>query len=143
LNVFKQESDFNILDWWKKALIENYANFEGRARRTEYWYFVLFKVLLVLIIYPTGIALVGIDENGSALNFPILVFIVGYLAMLIPSLAVSVRRLHDTGKSGWFYLLNIIPLGGLVLFIFYLQDSDPGNNEWGPNPKELYTDEIY
>ena len=136
MEIIKDESNYNIIDWWKKVVIENYANFEGRARRSEYWYFVLAQFLLNIIAMFFGAFIVeGIGADGLISVFAG-VYILALLALFIPSLAVGVRRLHDTGKSGWFYLLSLIPLGGIVLFVFFIQDSEPGSNKWGENPKE-------
>ena len=91
----------------------NYANFNGRASRSEYWWLVLFNFILGCI--P-------------------LVNILAGLALLIPSLALGARRLHDTGRSGWWLLLGLIPFGALVLIVFFCQDSQPMPNEYGPVP---------
>jgi uncharacterized membrane protein YhaH (DUF805 family) len=99
-------------------VLQNYANFNGRARRSEYWYFVLFNFIISLVL---GLI-------GAAVNFEFLGNIYS-LAVLIPSLAVAVRRMHDVGKSGWFIL---IPIYNLILAC---TDSQSGDNEYGPNPK--------
>lgn len=98
-----------------KSVYSNYVNFKGRARRSEYWYFVLFSMLLSFI--------------------PIVNIIAG-LINIIPAVAVCVRRLHDTGRSGWWFLLAFVPIVNLVLIYFYILDSQPGENQWGANPKE-------
>lgn len=137
MELKKDEATFTMVDWFKKVVKENYANFDGRARRSEYWYFVLANFLLVLSISIAGGIVVGL------LNLESLSFIFGglyalvSLGLIIPSLAVAVRRLHDVGRSGWFLLIALIPLAGLVLLYFYVQDSEPGTNQWGPNPKEV------
>ncbi|MBE6293284.1 MAG: DUF805 domain-containing protein [Bacteroidales bacterium] len=97
-----------------KSVFSNYANFSGRARRSEYWYFVLFSLIIGLI--------------------PIVNLIVGLIS-IIPSIAVCVRRLHDIGKSGWWLLLCLIPIVNLILLVWYCTDSQPGENQWGANPK--------
>lgn len=97
-----------------KTCFGKYATFSGRARRSEYWWFCLCNVILGCI--------------------PFVNFIWG-LAVLIPSLAVCVRRLHDTGRSGWWLLLALVPVVNLVLIYFYVCDSTPGTNEYGENPK--------
>lgn len=145
--IKKQESDFHMIDWWKKAVFENYTNFTGRARRSEYWYFNLFNFL---IIVPLFVVFIAFTESGGGLDYIsiialVAIFIVGIL-LIIPSLAVTVRRLHDTGKSGWWYLIGVIPLvsyiGSIVLLVFYCMDSEPHTNKWGPNPKMPNRDEI-
>ena len=117
---------------WYLGVLKKYADFSGRAQRREYWMFVLFNILI-------SIALVVIDsmvgfmdaENGFGLLSGLYT-----LAVLIPSLAVTVRRLHDTGHSGWWVLISLIPLvGAIVLLIFMVQDGQPDQNEYGPNPK--------
>jgi len=98
----------------------NYTNFSGRARRSEFWWWTLFAILMGLLSI-----------------IPILGWLIA-LAMLLPNLAMQVRRLHDTGHSGWWWFIGIIPIVGLiVLLIFYLSDSKPGPNKWGPNPKGI------
>ena len=111
----------------ENVVVKNYANFRGRARRSEYWYFALANFLFGIV---TGLLSVKVPEVMY------LVWIVG-LALLVPSLAVCVRRLHDIGKSGWWYLVGFIPyIGALVLLVFFVKDSQPGENKWGANPKE-------
>lgn len=111
-----------------KSGFANYVSFSGRARRSEYWYWTLFAIL-------TSVVANIIDAVvGSA---PIFSLVVG-LGLLLPGLAVSIRRLHDTGRSGWWILIALIPLIGLiVLIVFYLQDGEPTENRFGPPPKTL------
>ena len=109
------------------VLTKKYADFSGRARRSEYWWFVLAYALVVLVVDVLAIA------SGSRLfTFLLLVVI---LAVFLPSLAVTVRRLHDTNRSGWWVLLGFIPLGGFVILYFTILDSDAGTNQYGPSPK--------
>ncbi|MNJ56322.1 Inner membrane protein YhaH [compost metagenome] len=113
------------MDWYLKVL-KNYVGFEGRARRTEYWMFILFNFIVSIVLSIVG-ALVGLDS--------ILAYVYA-AAVLLPSLAVAVRRLHDTGRSGWMILLSLIPfIGSIILIVFMCQDSEPGENQYGPNPK--------
>lgn len=108
-----------------KSGLSNYANFSGRSRRSEYWFFALFFFLVLVVA-------VIID---SVLGTYPLVYAVAALALFLPNLGVAVRRLHDTGKSGWFVLIGFIPLVGFILLIvWYCQDSAP-DNQYGPNPK--------
>jgi len=110
------------------SVLKNYAQFSGRARRKEYWMFAL----------VSGIIFVVLEILGSFVNGQTGAIIVGIysLLVLIPSLAVSVRRLHDIGKSGWWILIALIPfIGAIVLLIFAVMDSQPGQNQYGPNPK--------
>jgi len=116
-----------------------YAKFSGRARRSEFWFFILFKWLILISIFiGTFIITRKIDDPTTLMNEAATICKVLYLALFIPSLAVSVRRLHDTGNSAWFLLLRLIPvLGSLVLLIFYIQDSQPLTNQYGKNPHVL------
>ena len=122
------------MEWYLKVMRDNYANFNGRARRKEYWMFTLFFLLFALLAgFVIGI-LSAVGETVAMIA--IILAVVWYLAHLVPSLAVTVRRLHDTVKSGWFYLLAIIPyIGGLIIFIFTVIEGDKGDNKYGPDPK--------
>lgn len=114
------------MNWYIKCW-QQYADFRGRARRSEYWYFVLCNLIVEAVLEAVAYLL------GA--NF--LVSIYG-LAVLLPSLGVGVRRLHDIGKSGWYLLISLIPLIGWIWIIVLLcRDSQHGTNEWGPNPKEV------
>ncbi len=120
------------MNWYLKVL-KQYADFKGRARRKEYWFFVLFNVIFaitaIIIDNVLGLAMQDVGYGPFYLIFA--------LAMIIPGLAVTVRRLHDIGKSGWYFLLAFIPLvGGIILFVFSLMPGDPYENEYGPDPKE-------
>ena len=111
---------------WYLEVLRNYAVFSGRARRTEYWMFVLFNFIIAVAI--------GVVEG--ILGSPGVLGLLYALGVLIPALAVSVRRLHDTGRSGLWLLIGLIPLiGFIVLLVFMVQDSDPGQNQYGMNPK--------
>ena len=121
----QQGREERLLKWYLEVL-KQYAVFSGRARRKEYWLFVLFNTIIDLVL--------GVIE-GLASGPGILASIYS-LAVLIPSIAVSVRRLHDTDRSGWWLLIVLIPLiGAIVLLVFMAQDSQPGENQYGPNPK--------
>ena len=130
------------MNWYFIAL-RKYAVFNGRARRKEYWYFVLFNIIIHLFFVLLFLKLGGIDvllestfeEEGN--NDPILIFWRIYsLLTLLPGVAVSVRRLHDANKSGWWILIGLVPLiGAIVLIVFFCMDSDSGENRYGPNPK--------
>ncbi len=132
-----------MIDWYKKVVFENYTNFSGRARRSEYWYFILCNYLIVLALYLLlffSILLTGNSEEGSIGTLGGLIYgiITLYsLATAIPSLAVLVRRIHDIGKSGWSLLIGFIPIvGTLIVLVWLFTDSQQGNNKWGANPKE-------
>lgn len=99
-----------------------YADFKGRSRRSEYWWVMLFNVIVsvVLVLLPDSLAFLSSLWS---------------LAILVPSLAICIRRLHDVGKSGWWYLFILIPLvGGIILLVQFCKDSTE-DNQWGPNPK--------
>ncbi|MES2812204.1 MAG: DUF805 domain-containing protein [Bacteroidota bacterium] len=121
-----------MIDWYKKVVLENYANFKGRARRSEYWYFALMNLIILIIA--------AVIDNVAGLTFGALPY--GYLyflyaiAVLIPGLAVAVRRLHDVGKSGWFYLIALVPLVGAIwLLILFCTEGTKGQNQYGEDPK--------
>ena len=119
------------MDYYLKVL-KNYAVFDGRARRKEYWLFVLFNVIVVIVLSIVDHLLGTYDKETEAG----LIGSIYSLALIIPSIAVSIRRLHDTDKSGWWLLLHLIPLfGSLVLLIFFISDSQRETNRFGVNPK--------
>ena len=114
---------------WFLAAVKQYATFSGRAQRSEYWFFFLFWWLIYI-----GLAIVDAFVFGT----PGILAGLFAIGMFLPSIAVGVRRLHDTNRSGWWLLLNALPLfGWLVLFIFNVQDSQSGANSFGPNPKGI------
>ncbi|MDR0608931.1 MAG: DUF805 domain-containing protein, partial [Planctomycetaceae bacterium] len=132
-------------------VLKKYVEFNGRARRKEYWNFTLINMLLSFVyfifvsiisvkIFRTNIEMLerGGEEPMFALLLGILliVYFIFSLLLFLPSLAVMIRRLHDTGNSGWMCLVSLIPLVGvIILFIILIQDSQPGSNQYGPNPK--------
>lgn len=120
------------MDWYIRVL-NKYAVFSGRARRKEYWMFVLFNFIFALVasLIDLGIGLLTFAAFGFGL-----LSILYALAVFVPGLAVSVRRLHDIGKSGWYYLIILIPIAGQIwLLVLLCTDSQPGDNKYGPNPK--------
>ena len=125
--------DGNMFDWYR-VVLSKYADFSGRSRRAEYWYFVLVN-LIINIGLAIGDVMFGLV---IAPNLGVLGLVYG-LAVFIPSIAVLCRRLHDTGRSGWWWLIALIPLvGGIILIVFLAEDSDPGDsNNYGPNPKTM------
>lgn len=125
---------------WMLMPLRRYADFNGRSRRKEYWMFILLQVI-VIIPAVIIIMLVGAMDDGSggmssiAMIFMLLAGLF-FLALLIPSLAVQVRRFHDQDKSGWFVLLNFIPyIGGLIVFVFMCLEGTKGDNQYGSDPK--------
>src|SRR5215210_822569 len=117
------------MSWFVEAL-KKYAVFSGRSRRKEYWYFALFVISIVLNIIDL---LIGAYDRTAGVGLLSSIF---SLAILIPSIAVTVRRLHDTDRSGWWVLISLVPfIGWIVLLVFTVQESTPGSNRYGPNPK--------
>jgi uncharacterized membrane protein YhaH (DUF805 family) len=117
---------------WYIAVLKKYADFSGRASRTEYWTFALISLVIELVL---GYIDIHTGMVSATLNFGLLSGLYA-LAVLLPSIAVGVRRLHDTSRSGWWMLICLIPiLGGLVLLVFFVLDSNPETNAWGPSPK--------
>jgi uncharacterized membrane protein YhaH (DUF805 family) len=110
---------------WYLGVLKKYADFSGRARRKEFWMFALINFVVMVVL----------SFVDSMIGMPVLGLIYA-LGVLLPSLAVGARRLHDIGKSGWWQLVGLVPfIGILVLIIFFVLDSNPGDNKYGPNPK--------
>lgn len=121
------------MEWFIKC-IKNYVNFKGRARRKEYWMFVLFSVIFLVAALVLGGILFQSEETAM------IPYYIVALLLFLPSLAVCVRRLHDIGKSGWWYLMGFIPVVGyFILIYFFVKDGEKGTNKYGPNPKEIET----
>jgi uncharacterized membrane protein YhaH (DUF805 family) len=125
---------------WYMEVLRKYAVFDGRARRTEYWMFTLFNALVyvgLVALAMIAVVLIGHGgDNGAAVMLVFAPIWLYALAVIIPGFAVSIRRLHDTGRSGWFCLVAFIPfVGGIILLVFMCLDSQPGPNLYGPNPK--------
>jgi uncharacterized membrane protein YhaH (DUF805 family) len=132
------------MHWFIEAITQRYADFGGRARRTEFWFYTLFNFIIYMVLYvpwywskltsgthsilPSGWALVLFG-----------VWLIYCVALLRPTLSIQIRRLHDTGRSGWWVLLGYIPcvnfIGSFVLLWFFCEDSQPGTNQYGPSPK--------
>lgn len=124
-----------MVEYFKLAL-SKYAQFTGRSRRSEYWYFTLANVLISLTISALGWI------TGADLLFGLLSILLS-LALLIPALAVLVRRLHDTGHSGWWYFIVFTFIGVFLLLYWLALDSEEGTNMYGPNPKTGATEGDY
>jgi len=115
---------------WYLEVLKKYAVFSGRARRKEYWMFILFNFIIGSVLWVVG-----------RLATSLIIGTLYDLAILIPSIAVSVRRLHDTGRSGWWWFIALIPLIGWIVFLLYMvEDSNLGQNQYGANPKEVTTE---
>ena len=124
------------MEWYLKVMRDNYANFSGRARRKEYWMFVLVQtiVMIGLMILDSVLGL-DFELQGISLGYGYL-YLIGLIVHFIPSLAVLVRRLHDVGKSGWFYFIFLIPIIGIIwLLVLYCTEGQKEDNKWGPDPK--------
>ncbi|ARV14180.1 DUF805 domain-containing protein [Polaribacter sp. SA4-12] len=120
------------MNWYLKVL-KQYADFSGRARRQEYWMFTLFHVIIIFILAFASALFASSEDPGYSVFIILGIYI---LATFLPFLALSVRRLHDVGKSGWFYLINFVPyIGGFILLIFACMDGENKPNKWGENPK--------
>jgi uncharacterized membrane protein YhaH (DUF805 family) len=110
---------------WYLGVLKKYADFSGRARRKEFWMFALINFIIAIVL----------SVVDSMIGMPVLGLIYS-LGVLLPGLAVGARRLHDIGKSGWWLLIGLVPfIGIIVLIIFFVMDSNPGDNQYGPNPK--------
>ena len=121
------------MKWYLKVL-KQYADFSGRARRKEYWMFFLFNMIFGMIaMILDNIFGIAFGEIGYGPLYGLYT-----LAVFIPGLAVAIRRLHDVGKSGWMILINLIPIVGVIwFFVLLVTDSNPGENQYGQNPKEI------
>ena len=125
-----------------RTCISKYATFDGRATRSEFWWFYLFIVLVSAIGYIPFLILaaLGSGDSGVSTIFGILaviwmiVWIIAMIALIIPQLAVGCRRLHDRGQSGWLQLLLLVPCGNIVLIVFWVMEGTPGDNAYGPKP---------
>ncbi len=128
------------MDWMLMPL-RRYADFAGRSRRKEYWMFALGVIGVVVLLCALALlmsgGLSGMAQNGGFLAGPfMIIFGVFWLGLIVPSIAVQVRRFHDQDKSGWFVLLNFIPyLGGLIVLVFMFLEGTRGPNRFGPDPK--------
>jgi uncharacterized membrane protein YhaH (DUF805 family) len=110
---------------WYVDVLKQYAVFDGRSTRSEYWFFALFNLIVIIVLEIIDAAI------GTT---PLLAGLYA-LAVLLPSLGVGIRRLHDTGRSGWWLLIALVPLvGAIVLIVFFVQESNPGDNSYGAQP---------
>lgn len=140
-NVPARQGD-GLWTYFVRCLTKNYVQFNGRARRSEYWGYTLFVTLFffVAVIIDIVISVVLSESSGTEMFLPIFTVLM-WLAVALPSLAVTVRRFHDQDLSGWLYLLSLIPyVGGLVIFVFMVLDGKPMTNKHGPSPKYMMDD---
>jgi uncharacterized membrane protein YhaH (DUF805 family) len=115
-----------IIENWKLVVLERYAKFDGRAGRAEFWWFVLANFLVYVVLA------ILLQVSGIFLILELLYA----LAMLIPSIAVAIRRLHDTDKSGWLLLIGLVPfIGAIILIVFYAMEGTNGPNQYGAGPE--------
>ena len=134
------------MDWYLKVMQDNYANFNGRARRKEYWMFYLFYMIIIIVAMMAD-NILGLTWTVGSGQFEVStgygwLYLITVLAHFIPTIACGVRRLHDTGKSGWFLLLCLIPLiGAIIIIVFMCIDGDSEDNEYGPSPKAVPSDD--
>lgn len=125
-------------DYFKKVVTQHYADFNGRARRAEYWYFMLFNLLITYGLIGLGFAL-----GDSAFGILYIVANLISLGFLLPGIGVMVRRLHDTNRSGWWFFIAFIPLVGIIaLIVFLASEGDSGTNKYGPDPKGSSADDA-
>lgn len=122
---------------WYRMVLQKYAQFDGRSRRMEYWMYGLINAVIYCILY--GVAFASAFAGAKAVSFLLFGLCIVYaLATIVPGLAVTVRRLHDTNKSGWLILIALVPfVGGIVLLVLMAIEGDPGPNQYGPNPKQV------
>lgn len=117
---------------WYLSVLKKYAVFDGRAQRAEYWYFALVSIIISIVLTMID----GATGSFNAMSGFGLLSGIYTLAVIIPTIAVGVRRLHDTNRTGWWILLALVPLiGFIVLIVFFVIDSDPSANQYGKNPK--------
>ncbi len=119
-------------------VLHKYAVFHGRATRSEFWFFALFFVLIIIALEIVGGIIAAVSHSQAVMMTLNVVVGLYVLAMIVPAIAVAVRRLHDIGKSGWWYFIQLVPCVGSIWFIILLcTDSQPGENAYGPNPKGI------
>lgn len=118
-----------MINIWKTVVLQRYAKFDGRAGRAEFWWFYLANLIIAIglaILMGIGFAI------ATGLGVILAIVLVGYwLALIVPTIALVIRRLHDSNKSGWWILIGLIPFGGIVLLVFYILEGTPGPNDHG------------
>ncbi len=127
------------MNWYLKVVKDNYANFNGRARRKEYWMFTLFNMLILFGLIAVSVAISVTSDSPAFLS----IYFIYVLATIIPGLAVTVRRLHDSGKSGAYFFVTFIPFIGSFWLLFLLAtEGEQGSNAYGADPKNITSEEI-
>ncbi|MCC4631883.1 DUF805 domain-containing protein [Xanthomonas dyei] len=126
---------------WMLLPLKRYADFEGRSRRKEYWMFMLLQVIVLVVLgimFGIAAAVMGGENGPGPLAWVVgAIMAIFVLALIVPSIAVTVRRLHDQGKSGWFYLISFVPyVGGFIVLVFMCLEGTPGPNQYGESPKQ-------
>ena len=120
-------------EYYIDVLKKKYLLFDGRARRKEYWMFSLFNFIVCIVLNILAQVLANISAIGVIFGFLPLIY---SLAILLPGIGLSIRRLHDTNRSGWWLLISLVPLVGIiVLIVFAVQEGTKGDNQYGPDPK--------
>lgn len=140
---------------WMILPLQRYADFSGRSRRLEYWMFQLFIYLVVGVLMGIAFLIGGpntmdtvdgstyAEQPGPLFWIPFAILMIFVLGIIIPSIAVTVRRLHDRDMSGWFYLISFIPyIGGLILFVFMVLPGTPGENSYGDDPLDPSPEDL-
>ncbi|ODS29627.1 MAG: Inner membrane protein YhaH [Candidatus Scalindua rubra] len=128
------------MEWYLKVVRDNYANFNGRAQRKEYWMFILFNMIFAIVAMVAD-NILGTDFTVGEGYYAVSmgygwIYLLYTLAMIIPALSVFVRRMHDIGKSGWWFFIALIPIiGAIWLLVLTCTDSNPGDNKYGSSPK--------
>ena len=135
------------MDWMLMPL-RRYADFSGRSRRKEYWMFLLLQLILYAAVALVALVLFSADDGNGGFGLfsgmGLILFLIIILALFIPTLAVTVRRVHDQDKSGWFVLLNFIPyIGGIIVFVFMCLEGTRGPNRFGDDPKGESSAQIF
>ncbi len=126
-----------MIEWYKKVVFQNYANFSGRARRSEYWYYYLAAFIISIILRIID-SMLGLTYGSAGAG---IIGSIYSLLVFLPGLAVMVRRLHDVGKSGWFFLIAFTGVGIIWLLVLFCTEGQDGTNDYGTDPKSEF-DEI-
>ena len=121
------------MNWYLEAF-KKYAVFQGRAGRKDYWFFVLFNIIVSMVLgYIDRLTGTFVADTGFGILSAVYT-----LAVILPGISVSVRRLHDTGRSGWWFLVTIVPVLGFFVFLYFMiLESDPGSNKYGALPRSV------